>query len=198
MTNKELQRQRMRGYFIDAAIELIDNEGVEAVSARRVAELAGYSYATIYNYFTDIKHLLWHCLPIYIERINQQLQPERMPGPTGLDKLRQSVRAYAKFFVDYPHSFRFIFLTELGDTPEELISTMEKPTFNETLMRILQECVAEGVLTPEQASALIGMIGFTVNGALLFYLNNRLDVDEEEFFIMLDKALDPALNYGGK
>lgn len=196
MTNKEFKRQRMMGYFIDAAIEILDNEGLEAVSARKVAEKAGYSYATIYNYFEDINHLLWHCAPVYVSRLNQQLQPEALPGPSGRDRLRQAIRLYARFFVRHPHGFRFMFLSNLGPPPAELAQWLKQATFNDTLVRLLNQCFAEGSLIPSSVPALVSLIGFTINGALMFYVSGRMDVSEGEFIAQLDQALDVLLKGG--
>lgn len=38
-------------YFVDATAEIIEEEGVENVTIRKVADRAGYNSATIYNYF---------------------------------------------------------------------------------------------------------------------------------------------------
>ena len=53
MEKKEIQEQRMRGYFIQATKEIIKGEGIKSVSVRNIADRAGYSYATLYNYFKD-------------------------------------------------------------------------------------------------------------------------------------------------
>lgn len=58
LSNKELRRQRMMVYFIDAARKIIDKEGIEALTIRKVADMAGYNSATIYNYFTNLDHLI--------------------------------------------------------------------------------------------------------------------------------------------
>jgi AcrR family transcriptional regulator len=58
LSKKELRRQRMMVYFINAAREIIDKEGIEALTIRKVADLAGYNSATIYNYFTNLDHLI--------------------------------------------------------------------------------------------------------------------------------------------
>ncbi len=46
-------------YFIDATNEIIENEGIESVTIRKVANLAGYNSATIYNYFENLDHLIF-------------------------------------------------------------------------------------------------------------------------------------------
>ena len=49
---KELKRQRIRTYFLEAAKEIIINEGYESVSVRKVADIAGYSYAIYINQYS--------------------------------------------------------------------------------------------------------------------------------------------------
>ena len=64
MNNRQIQEERIKGYFLDAAKHLLRTKGLQGVSVRSVASLAGYSYATLYNYFKDIKELLFRCVEI--------------------------------------------------------------------------------------------------------------------------------------
>lgn len=52
--NKKLKRQ---SYFISEAIKMIDANGVGNLTARGVAEAAGFNPASIYNYFENMDHL---------------------------------------------------------------------------------------------------------------------------------------------
>ena len=38
-------------YFIEAARQLMSSDGIQALSIRGIAEIAGYNSATLYNYF---------------------------------------------------------------------------------------------------------------------------------------------------
>ncbi|MEW6566396.1 MAG: TetR/AcrR family transcriptional regulator [Spirochaetota bacterium] len=58
MNNRDIQRERVRRYFLDAAKDIIINEGVSAVTAKKVGERAAYSYASIYNYFENQNALI--------------------------------------------------------------------------------------------------------------------------------------------
>lgn len=60
MNNKELQKKRMLTYFVEATWQIIETEGIEAVTVRKVAQLAGYNSATLYNYFENLKHLIFY------------------------------------------------------------------------------------------------------------------------------------------
>ena len=62
MTKKDrekIKRSRMMKYFIDAANKIINTQGIDAVNIRDTADLAGYSSATLYNYFDNLTHLVF-------------------------------------------------------------------------------------------------------------------------------------------
>ena len=44
--------------FINAAAEIMEEEGVESLTLRKVSGRAGYNSATLYNYFNDLEHLV--------------------------------------------------------------------------------------------------------------------------------------------
>ncbi|MDR1061462.1 MAG: TetR/AcrR family transcriptional regulator, partial [Clostridiales bacterium] len=58
-TDRALRRQqRTVLYFIDAARDIIKKEGTKAATIRSVADLAGYTSATLYNYFDNLNHII--------------------------------------------------------------------------------------------------------------------------------------------
>lgn len=83
MTNKELRVRRVRSYFIDAAKQIVAEEGIEGVTIRKVAQRAGYNSATLYNYFKNINHLiaitLHEHMGIYVESILKAIKGDETP-----------------------------------------------------------------------------------------------------------------------
>lgn len=57
-TKKEIQNERKIRYFVEAAWAIEDEEGLDSITARKVADRAGYNVATLYNYFENLNHLL--------------------------------------------------------------------------------------------------------------------------------------------
>lgn len=55
---KEIQSERKIRYFVEAAWAIEDKEGLDAITARKVADWAGYNVSTLYNYFENLNHLL--------------------------------------------------------------------------------------------------------------------------------------------
>lgn len=58
VTNTNIKRQRVMGYFLDAASEIALKSGISSITARNVADLAGYNATTIYNYFDGLDQLI--------------------------------------------------------------------------------------------------------------------------------------------
>ncbi len=54
----QLKRIEMRRMYIDCAERVIRQEGIEALSIRRLAKELGLNSATMYSYFKDLDHLL--------------------------------------------------------------------------------------------------------------------------------------------
>ena len=74
------KRTRIMIYFIEATQKLIQSEGVDGLSIRKIANEAGYNSATLYNYFRDLEHLTLFgsvCyLRDYVLALGNSLTPE--------------------------------------------------------------------------------------------------------------------------
>ena len=113
MRNKEIQEERVRDYFIQAANEILRGEGISNLSVRNVAEKAGYSYATLYNYFKNIDELLSVCIFDFIEEGKEFILDETKNIPKGKDKLEAIIKSYIKFFIQYPGIFELFYIAPL-------------------------------------------------------------------------------------
>jgi AcrR family transcriptional regulator len=68
----------MMSYFIEAATQIIDEEGLNGLTIRKVADIAGYNSATMYNYFENLDHLIFFAqlkhLKIYVVHLNDHIK----------------------------------------------------------------------------------------------------------------------------
>ncbi|MDD5061870.1 MAG: TetR/AcrR family transcriptional regulator, partial [Candidatus Marinimicrobia bacterium] len=115
MIKKEIQEQRIRGYFIEATKELLKGEGLKSVSVRNIADRAGYSYATLYNYFNDAKDLIFVCVKDFQVECAAFVRNETTQGGHGIEKIKAIINAYVKYFVQYPGIFELFFLEKVAD-----------------------------------------------------------------------------------
>jgi len=190
MDNKQIQSERMRGYFIDAAKELLKGEGLRSVSTRSVAEKAGYSYATLYNYFRDINDLVFECVKDFQSECQIYVKSATRKAPPGREKIRAVALAYIGYFVEYPGTFELCFLERIrgiADRKEltELIYTLLDRLCDEQWAILLRDQAME----QERVDQLRRQLRFAVMGLLLFYENRAQPGNYADFTAMANQVI---------
>ena len=173
MDNKEIQRQRMMGYFIEAAKVIVKEEGVKGLTARKVGDRAGYSYATIYNYFGDLKELLAYCVFDFLEDCYQYMMGFKDDGVDCVEQILLYTTAYFRYFAQNSDMFQLIFLEDLGTVPQALMKNDKQPSAGYLLRENLRQCAKEGYIAEENVDILHGLIGASIHGKLLFFVKRR-------------------------
>ncbi len=194
MNKKEIQEQRMKGYFIQATKELLKGEGLKVVSVRNIADHAGYSYATLYNYFRDVKDLIFECVVDFQEECEASVN-EAIKGTTrGEKRLKAIIKAYMKYFIQYPGIFELFFLEKMSEmsgkqSTSELIYSFLDRLCEEEWSIIIQK----GNRTSDEVELLKEQIRYTVTGLLLLYLNRLHPDTYPEFTKITDRQLNHIL-----
>jgi AcrR family transcriptional regulator len=196
MNNKEIQEQRIRGYFIDATREMLKGEGIRSINVRAVAERAGYSYATLYNYFKDIKELVFICVKGFQEEAETIIYEKTITAPHGKEKIRANMKSYISYFVQYPGIFELFFVEKMNDLGTNQPTASLIYTFPDRLCdEEWQYCIAQNIITEEKAAILKNELRFLVTGMMLFYLHRGQPAEYNEFILMVDTQLNLVLDF---
>jgi AcrR family transcriptional regulator len=186
MTRNAIQEERTRGFFLAAAKEIIKGEGIEAVSSRTVAERAGYSYATLYNYFKDVRDLVFCCVDDFMDEC--RIYIEENPAAKRSTLAGVSV-LYVKFMIQYPGIFGLLFLQKPSDLSTKPSDLEKINTFFETLTgRCWEKIQQEKHLTDEQTAKAKLTHTAAVHGLLMLYLNRRMNVSFKAFVWMVESV----------
>jgi len=104
------ERNEIREKIMNAARELFAQQGIEAVSMRKVAEAVEYSTAIIYSHFADKQALLREiCLADFAALAETFVHLAGVADP--MDRIREIGLAYARFGLDHPNQYRLMFMT---------------------------------------------------------------------------------------
>lgn len=196
---KTIQKRRMMGYFIDAAKQIIDNAGIEAVSARDVADIAGYNCATLYNYFDDLDHLVFYAslryLRNYVEDLKNYIKDVRTPleryikiwecfchHSFKMPKIYNSI-FFDKYSNKLNHDIReyySIFPEELENHEDDIKPMLLGQNIYERNLTILQPCIKKGFVKEESANFVNEMIILVYQGMITRFLKDQVDYSSEE------------------
>jgi AcrR family transcriptional regulator len=195
MDKKEIQEKRMKGYFIEAAKKIIRGEGIRAVSVRSIADEAGYSYATLYNYFNDIRDLLFFCIKDFLGECDDFIKSQKHPEKNGLERIRSLSKAYMNYFVQYPGIFDLMFMEKMPEIAyQERITVLIGDFFDNLFLEDLNYCIKKKILKEKAVKKLKEIHKVMVHGLLLFYLSRRSPWNYGEFIEKSEMMMNYLFN----
>jgi AcrR family transcriptional regulator len=115
---REREKEALRTRIVEAARDIVSEEGLDALSMRALAERIEYSPATIYLYFRDKHDLLREVVGEGFRRLGEYSAAqvaEVGPEASAAERHRAMGRAYARFALENTAYFRVMF--ELPSVP---------------------------------------------------------------------------------
>ncbi len=194
MTKKEIQRQRILTYFIDATAQVIDQEGIDTITVRKIADIAGYNAATLYNYFENLDHLVFlaamksirkygETLPTYIKTAKNALERKFIVTECFCDYIFNNIDiANAIFFAkldkpinDYVKEYYEIYPDELMHSDEDISTMFLKSNIYDPATTLLNKCADEGFIHREDILEINEMTMIIYNGMLSKVINKEIN-----------------------
>jgi len=178
---KELQKNRMKTYFIESAKELIVEEGIENLTTKKIGDRAGYSYATIYNYFSNFNELICVCIEEFSQEMKNELEEKTKEIENTVDKLI----SVAKISIDYAlHNTNIynLFLTNSIDF--NYFKTVKNtrfvhPGYN-LILDIIKEIPDFSHLNPEEIHAFADLILSLFHAKVQFFISLKFPDTQEQ------------------
>ncbi|WP_042354543.1 TetR/AcrR family transcriptional regulator [Bacillus rubiinfantis] len=207
MKKKEMQLSRMWKYFVDATAEIIEEEGVDNVTIRKVADKAGYNSATIYNYFSEISHLIFFASMKFLKNYTDEVAVYIEKGKDPIEKYLLAWECFCHHSFKQPQIFNAVFIMDLGDQPEKMLEDYYKiypsdliniPEELKTILfernvtkrgrSFLEIALREGYIKEENVDAINELTILVWQGMFTNILNNRKSYDFQE-------AANTTMNY---
>jgi len=179
--NKNVQKLRKKRYFIDAAKELIDAVGVEALTVKKIAQRSGYATGTLYNYFDNLNVLLFNCILDYFEELYNELSNIQVVDGDYQNYLLTLMAGYTDYFTKNPEIYYLIYLKNLG--PIKAVN--DGKTFRPKISSLLKNALIDYYqsndvsITKKELEIIGSLITNSLHGNLLFYINKKSDLTIE-------------------
>jgi len=181
----------MRGYFIQAAKDMLRAEGLKSISVRAIADRAGYSYTTMYNYFKDVNDLIFVCVEDFFEECRVFVAQNAGMNLIGIEKLKATIISYANFFVEYPGIFDLFFIEKVGDFGQKQTTiTLIASSFDKISEEDWNYCISQKLIDAGESERLKMQLKYSIFGLLLMYLNRRNPTSYSEFVRQLTDQVD--------
>ena len=189
MNKNPVQEERTKGHFVQAAMEILRGEGIRGLSVRNVAEKAGYSYATLYNYFKDLNSLLTECINEFLKEIETNISSSVQYIPKGKQRIAMINYTYIRYFVQYPGIFDLIYRTKLNANSQLLVLSF----LDEQCENDWSYLVDEKVFTIDEVQTKKDAVRYIVSGIMLLYNNLGYPKDYESYQTLVQKQVSSIL-----
>lgn len=187
---RTIKNQRVKALFLQAAKEIIISEGVGNVTVRKIADMTGYSYATIYHYFRDLNELLMEVKTVMIRDLMEYMKLHTVDLMDSLDGIKKQNHIFIDYFIEHPNIYIFFYSYQL-DTAK--IESGVKNEFGENNGEIYQIFVTKGAIKAADVPVIAKAIIYSVYGALAVYFsNNGLTINK--LYEDIDQVIDFLLN----
>lgn len=194
-TRQQQQSEEVRNRIVDIARRIISQEGVEALSIRRITKEMGYSAGSVYHYFESKEQIVLCVLREGYKRILAALKPLESDMPPE-EALCTSFIGYIEGMLAWSLEYKALMLSS---SPEVLDFTSvlgegisEKRPALKMMAATLERGIAQGVFAPCDAGLTAQVIWSAAYG-LLTRLTVEKDVSADQQTKLMRRQIDIIL-----
>ncbi len=172
------QRDR-RERLIDAAISLLQTEDYDNVQVKEVADLAGVSLGTLYNYFYSKERLFAEALVKWADSLPANIRSRPLSDAPPPDRLKEAVHRALRAFERRPQMARLVnVLTMSGDSlAAEVMARMDRSTSDAYMQALsaIDPVVARGMVDVVNAVFSVALREWSLGRITMRQVHDRLD-----------------------
>ena len=164
-----------------AARRLLDEEGADAVTMRRVADAVGITAMALYRHYTDRAALLNVLANEGFDELAIQLSAARLAGDIE-KRLTKILDVYLDHALHNPRLFELMFLRQREGArqyPRDF-KAGRSPTAN-LMAKLIQEGMDSGYFRKDDLWEIVFEMGALLEGLIMLYLGGRMAMSPARF-----------------
>lgn len=189
MSSEQHKTQRA---LIQAATELLETQGLAAVTLRAVGQRAGVSRTTPYRHFENKEALLSAVALQFFEHLEEQLTEGLSREDAAHSRLEALLLTYVHFILQHPERYRLMLGHEVRSAQDETIYAASQRVFALFVQEVAR-AQEEGTLAPKdslQVAALLFSSGHGIADlALGGYMSASKGLEPERLVCLLIERL---------
>lgn len=181
-------------HIAKVALEILEAEGPEAVSMRRVASAVGITPMAIYHHFTNRETLLNHITEREFSKLLEYILAHPLRGNADA-RLIWVMEGYVDYALDRPRVFDYVFSrTRPGARkfPKDF-RARRSPTLN-PVADAIAAAMEQGHLKKDDVWEIAFALWAHVHGYVMLYRAGRIGLSEKEFRELIHRSLRRFVN----
>jgi AcrR family transcriptional regulator len=182
---KEREFETRRRLILATATELFQKDGFAGVTLDDIASVIEFSKGTIYNHFGSKEEIYASILVEHLNILLSCLKEAAKTGRNTLERLRNSMKAYVRFYREHKEYFKLLFFIDLVSdhyrVPDKLLKEIR--TLKIACLLELQNVVREGVRSGEleggRPDAQVSMVMWGMINGIIQLVESRQFKEED-------------------
>jgi AcrR family transcriptional regulator len=177
-----------------AARKLLDREGAEAVTMRRVAKAVGITPMALYRHFADREGLLNALADAGFEQLAAKVATADRPGEPE-ERLMKNLDVFLDFGLEKPRLFELMFLKRREGArqfPGDFRAG-RSPTAKYSAAA-LEAGMKQGIFRRDDVWEITFEVGALLQGLVMLYVGGRVGTSEQDFRAMCHRAFGRYLH----
>ena len=195
LINESYHHEDLKSELIKNGLKLLDEEGYDNFSLRKVAKACGVSHTAPYRHFKNKDDLILAITLKAEHKFNSSLQEAINNYPNDIrSQIKEMGYAYVKFFIENPEYLKLLFRSDLSkhldhDHCETLKESVQPfGTFYNTIVRYQSENQSNGAASNTDLNALVLACWGLVHGMAILIANKEF-VYEGDYLELTRKIL---------
>jgi AcrR family transcriptional regulator len=166
----------VRGALVDAAVRVLERDGLVGLTVRAVAAEAGVAPMGVYNHFEGKDGLILAVLERGFDGLREAITIR--PGPPALDRIRASGIGYRTFALANPITYELMFGRSVAPEIHERLTPHSTPALA-ALVDLVAQAQREGAIREGDPMSLAIQIWSAVHGAVSLELSGSIPEPEQ-------------------
>lgn len=150
---REQERAETRNRILDAAREILVEQGYEGTTMRAIAGAIKYTPTALYHHFANKQALVAELCALDFDGLARHFaDAARTADP--IERIRQIGLLYLQFAMQYPNHYRFMFMTAVPDVGRraDVSGNPERDAYA-MLVTACRDAIAQGRVRPDYSDA---------------------------------------------
>ena len=189
---KELGREGRRELIVKVAFEMLQDDGEDALTIRRIAAAIGVGAMTLYTYVDGLEDLHRQIIAKGFEIIHHNCSTACETGRRHDDDWMPGARAYVRFAIEHPNLYHLMFATPV-DPDDEQFEQIMHGGFAGLHHAVRERLAANGLqdrALETQTQQAAGRYWIALHGLATLAIAGRMQILHGEFDDVLQHLVD--------
>ncbi|MCI0617782.1 TetR/AcrR family transcriptional regulator [bacterium] len=190
---KTRQKEQIKASILEAAWQLVEKEGWQALSIRKIADAIEYSSPVIYDHFENKEAILHEFTRRGFQQLNEELEKAKAPFPGPERQIEAIAYSYWNFAFKQKEYYQLMY--GLGMPGCETVKQMaELTTFSQLILEPIKKLIAKGKNTEADPFLKLHTLWSTLHGLISINMMGNQATREELNAMVLKDFIDSFIS----